>query len=261
MFGNLGFLVLYIVAGLSGGLLALYLDPMLIHAGASGAIFGVYGALLAVLLRERDSIPPQVLANLKKYVGVFIAYNLVNSLRPGISMSAHIGGLLAGFVCGLIAAQPLDAETESGRPLRNMLVAGAGLVLCGIGMVGVGGKYPNLDHMKDYLDHFDAIEKQTHETFKVASQRNTQQQLTNEQFADSIDRDMLPEWRNTRAEFDSLPAVKSNALQNTRNYVHLRQEGLEAMSAALRTNDTSKLNDARDKETKADKLSSWAAAK
>ncbi|MGA9334218.1 MAG: rhomboid family intramembrane serine protease, partial [Rudaea sp.] len=57
MFGNLGFLVLYVVSGLGGSLLALYLNPMLIHAGASGAIFGIYGALLAVLLRERDSIP------------------------------------------------------------------------------------------------------------------------------------------------------------------------------------------------------------
>src|ERR1700722_1145751 len=261
MFGNLGFLVLYIVAGLGGSMLALYLDPMLIHAGASGAIFGVYGALLAVLLRERDSIPPQILANLKKYVGLFIAYNLVNSLRPGISTAAHVGGLLVGFVCGFIAAQPLDVETESGRPSRNMLVAGVGLVLCVVGIFGMRAKYPNLDHMKDSLDHFDPVEKKTHETFRAASDRNTQEQLTNEQFADSIDRDMLPAWRTTRAEFDALPPVNSSVVDVRRNYMHLRQEGLEAMTAALRSNDESKLNDAQEKEAKADELSSWAAAK
>jgi rhomboid protease GluP len=261
MFGNLGFLVLYIVAGLGGGMVALYLDPMLIHAGASGAIFGVYGALLAVLLRERDSIPPQILANLKKYVGVFIAYNLVNSLRPGISMAAHVGGLLIGFICGFIAAQPLDADTESGRPSRNMWVAGVGVVLCVVGIFGMRAKYPNLDHMKESLDHFDTVEKKTHETFKTASERNAQEQLTNEQFADSIDRDMLPAWRTTRAEFDALPSVNSKIVDATHDYLHLRQEGLEAMSAALRSSDESKLSDAQEKETKADKLSSWAAVK
>jgi rhomboid protease GluP len=261
MFGNAGFLVLYIVSGLGGGLLALYLDPMLIHAGASGAIFGVYGALLAVLLRERDSIPPQVLAKLKKFVSMFIAYNLVYSLRPGISMSAHVGGLLIGFVCGFIAAQPLDAETERGRPSRNMLVAGIGLVLGIIGIVGVRARYPNLDHMKQYLEHFDATEKTTHETFKAASQRNEEQQQANGQFANSIDQDMLPEWRATRAEFDTLPRVNSKGVDATRNYLRLRQEGLEAMSAALRSNDVGELNEAREKETQADKLSSWTTAK
>ncbi len=261
MFGNLGFLVLYVVSGLGGSLLALYLNPMLIHAGASGAIFGIYGALLAVLLRERDSIPPLVRANLKKYVSMFIAYNLVNSMRPGISMAAHVGGLATGFVCGFIAAQPLNVESESGRSSRNLMVAGIGVLLCVVGVSGVRGKYPNLDHMKDYIDHFAAIEKKTHESFKSASERNAQAQLTNEQFADRIDQDMLPDWRVTRAELDTLPDVQSRLMAATLKYAHLRQEGLEAMSSALRSNDENVLNDALEKQAKADRMSSWTAAK
>ncbi|MGA9333161.1 MAG: hypothetical protein WBV39_02670, partial [Rudaea sp.] len=129
-----------------------------------------------------------------------------------------------------------------------------------VGVSGVRGKYPNLDHMKDYFDHFDAVEKKTHESFKSASERNAQSQLTNEQFADNIDHDMLPDWRATRAEMDALPVVDSRAVAATVKYTHLRQEGLEAMSAALRSNDENMLNDALEKEAKADRMSSWAAA-
>ena len=261
MFGNIGFFVLYIVSGLGGSLLAMYLDPLMIHAGASGAIFGVYGALLAVLLRERATIPPQILANLKRYVGMFIAYNLVNNLAPGISMAAHVGGLITGFVCGLIAARPLDAENAEGRSTRDMSIAGIGIVLCAIGVIGMRVKYPNLDHMEAYIDHFAAIEKKTHAAYNAASDRNEQSQLTNEQFADSIDHDMLPPWRDTRTELDSLPAVDSRIVDSTVKYVHLRQEGLEAMSAALRVNSENMLNAAREKQAAADKLSSWTAAK
>lgn len=261
MFGNLGFLLLYIASGLGGSLLALYLNPMLIHAGASGAIFGVYGALLAVLLRERDTIPPLVLANLKKFVGVFIAYNLVNSARPGISMAAHVGGLVTGFVCGFIAAQPLNIESESGRPSRNLMVAGIAAALCVIGIFGVRAKYPNLDHMADALDHVSAVNNKTRESFRSAYQRNTRGELTNEQFADNIDKNMLPDWRTTRAEFDTMPAVKSAYVAANREYVHLRQESLEALSAALRIKDEDKLNDAWKKQATADARSSWAPTK
>jgi rhomboid protease GluP len=257
MFGSVGFLVLYLVSGIGGGLLALYLDPMQLHAGASGAIFGVYGALLAVLVREHDSVPPEVLAKLKRYVLMFIAYNLANSFQPSISMSAHVGGLLTGLVCGLIAARPLTADGAEARGGRNLFVAGAGLLLFAIGVHGMHSKYPNLDHMKDYLEHFDAVEEKTHATFKSASTRNQQQQLSNAQFADSIDQEILPPWRNERTEFETLPAVKSHYIDIRLLYLRVRQESLEAMSAALRGNDAGKFSDAREKTAKADKISPW----
>ena len=261
MFGNVGFLALYIVSGLGGGILAMYLDPLQIHAGASGAIFGIYGALLAMLLRARGSIPPKILSDLKRYVMVFIAYNLINSFNPRISMAAHIGGLITGFIGGLIAAQPLDGDIGNGRTARNMLVIAAGVVLCSIGVVGMRAKYPNLDHMEAYIDHFGVVEKKTRDAYKLAKDQNLQSQLTNEQFADSIEHSLLPAWRDMRTELDSLPTVDSNVVNNTVKYARLRQESLEAMATALRSNDKSQHSDAQAKESMADTLSSWADKK
>ena len=54
MLGPVGFLLLYLVAGMGGNLWAVFLDPMQVSAGASGAIFGIYGALFALSLRRRS---------------------------------------------------------------------------------------------------------------------------------------------------------------------------------------------------------------
>lgn len=257
MFGNVGFLMLYVVSGLGGGMLALYLGPMQIHAGASAAVFGVYGALLAVLLRERDSIPPEVSDNLQKFVLVFIAYNLINSLRPGISMAAHVGGLIIGFVCGWIAAQPLKIESQAGRRVRNLMIACVGVVVCVIGVFSINAKYPNLDHMQDSLTQYDAMEKESYERFQSASQQNEKGRITNQAFADRIDADVLPDWRTARKALDEMPEVGSKALDLMRQAAPLRQVGLETLSAALRSNDQDKLSDARRKLKEADFLSSW----
>jgi len=259
MIGNTGFLVLYVVAGLGGSLWALYLNPMLVHAGASGAIFGIYGALLAILLRQRGSIPADVSASLKKLVLVFVAYNMLNSLRPGISLAAHFGGLVIGFGCGLAVGQPLSPAAIEGRPLRNLVAAAVGLVVVVAGVLATQGKYPGLSHLQDTLNHFDAIEAQSHKTFAQAADQARQHQITGVQFADLIEHDVLPEWRSTENQVAALSAIPSSTVAKVEKYMHLRQESLEGLAASLRAGKDDDMKDAAEKQAKADKMSSWAS--
>jgi rhomboid protease GluP len=61
--GNVGFLIVYFVSGFAGNVTSLVWNPYTVSAGASGAIFGLYGLLLGFLLMSRrDSIPTDVLA-------------------------------------------------------------------------------------------------------------------------------------------------------------------------------------------------------
>src|SRR5438309_8053942 len=59
LFGNLRFALLYLIAGVGGNIAGLYFHPFAVGAGASGAIFGVYGALLAFLLVQKGVVPRQ----------------------------------------------------------------------------------------------------------------------------------------------------------------------------------------------------------
>ena len=58
LLGNVGFTVLYLVSGLCGSVASLLWNPTAAGVGASGAIFGLFGAMLGLLVRHQGSIPP-----------------------------------------------------------------------------------------------------------------------------------------------------------------------------------------------------------
>ena len=101
-FGRARYLIIYVAAGLSGSVISLWIHPQSVGAGASGAIFGLYGAVFGFLLRERRSLNPAVMNSIAKSAGIFILYNLVfGVMNRTTDVSAHLGGLLAGFLAGI----------------------------------------------------------------------------------------------------------------------------------------------------------------
>src|SRR4030095_12468854 len=98
--GKWRFLIAYISSGIFASLTSLWWHDNTISAGASGAIFGMYGVFLALLLT--NLLEKSVRNAILKSIGIFIAYNLMFGLKAGVDNSAHIGGLLSGFVIGFL---------------------------------------------------------------------------------------------------------------------------------------------------------------
>ncbi|MBQ2622652.1 MAG: rhomboid family intramembrane serine protease [Thermoguttaceae bacterium] len=130
LYGNFLFLVVYLGAAAAGSLMSLTMNPMVISAGASGAIFGLYGALLAYLLRRRGSIPLHMVAGLRNGAIIFIAFNLFYGMKAGIDNWCHLGGLLGGFFLGVIVAPPFESD-ERTRHCAIMTILGAAIVAAG----------------------------------------------------------------------------------------------------------------------------------
>jgi rhomboid protease GluP len=142
MVGNVGFLLMYLVAGLCGGLASLSWNPLIVSAGASGAIFGIYGCLLGLVVRGKGSIPPQILVQLRSSGMGFLFYNLIFGMAiPNIDMAAHLGGLAGGFFCGLVLSQPFTEAARSGRLWRNVLLIFLGACVVTAGFFGVSAWY------------------------------------------------------------------------------------------------------------------------
>ena len=98
MQGTVRFAIVYFVSGIMGNLVfALFSDGYAV--GASGAIFGMLGAVAVLLYKHRQS--PVAKAMLQGLL-VMIAINVVNSFMPGIALEAHFGGLLAGALVEVI---------------------------------------------------------------------------------------------------------------------------------------------------------------
>lgn len=138
IFGNLPFLALYLFSGFGGALASLAIHPLTVCIGASGAIFGVYGAMLAFVMHpeNRAIFPRSFLVQQRNSLLGFVAYNVVFGLSiPNIDMSAHGGGLVTGMLAGVVLGR--DLAHPKARVGRRILGAAAMVVLLGLAAVGV----------------------------------------------------------------------------------------------------------------------------
>src|SRR3989442_6099417 len=118
LYGGARFVILYVLTGIAGVYGSYAYHPNTISAGASGAIFGLFGVLLAFGIRYRNSIPPFFKRAVGTGVLPVIVINLIIGFTiPAIDNSAHIGGLLAGAaLAAVIPFQKPGAETNAGFP-------------------------------------------------------------------------------------------------------------------------------------------------
>ena len=96
--GKLRFAAAYLFTGIIASLTSIAVHPLTVSAGASGAIFGMYGVFLAML--TTSIIDKKTRTALLTSIGVFIAYNLMNGMKSGIDNAAHGGGLISGIIIG-----------------------------------------------------------------------------------------------------------------------------------------------------------------
>ena len=121
LMGRVPYFLAYFVSGIFSSIASVYWHPMGASAGASGAIFGMAGALVSYVYLKKT--PSHLTINKKMLgsLGTFIAYNLAFGALPGISNAAHIGGLVMGLAVG--AALPAAGAREDERRTRLSVVA------------------------------------------------------------------------------------------------------------------------------------------
>ncbi|MEI9911039.1 MAG: rhomboid family intramembrane serine protease [Bacteroidota bacterium] len=106
------FILVYLLSGIVAGLVSLWWhDKPVVAVGASGAIFGLYGVLLAMIIFKLFD------ASFNKFLLILLActagYSLVMGfLSRGIDNSAHLGGLIAGFIAGIFLARMMKKQNK-----------------------------------------------------------------------------------------------------------------------------------------------------
>jgi rhomboid protease GluP len=250
--GRVSYLVLYLVAGLGGGAASLAWHPWTVSAGASGAIFGLYGGLLAFLIRHKDTIPPDSLKSLTKGAMIFIGYNVLYGLaRPEVDMAAHIGGLGAGFLFGLFLVQRPAQRGESQFGGRDMagVVLGALLVLATLTLL------PKPDDLRGEVLRIQDLNTAALSSFDNAQHQWSTKQITDQQYADIIEQQVLPKWKS---EHDALAGMKrvpprgAALVDALTKYMTLRESGWNELIEGLRTQNAKKIEEANQKSSQAD---------
>ena len=99
------YLSIYFLTGIIGGMVSLTIHPQTVGIGASGAIFGLFGALGGYFLEYRRELGDHAKGIVKDF-GLIIGINLILGFSiPNIDVSAHVGGFISGLVGGFIAAR------------------------------------------------------------------------------------------------------------------------------------------------------------
>lgn len=129
LLGSFSVIGIYLLTGVGASLASLSWDPMRISAGASGAIFGIAGALITTLYYGKHNLPPESVRRLLGYVVKFSLLNLLFGLKAHVDNMAHLGGLVTGLLIGFFLARTFTSSVEEQSPQRRTVLAVSALVI------------------------------------------------------------------------------------------------------------------------------------
>jgi rhomboid protease GluP len=129
IFDRWTYFITYTFCGVFGSLVSLALHPTRYGAGASGAIFGLAGALISALYLGHLPVHPSALKATLKSLLSFAGYNLFfGAVVPAIDNTAHIGGLVTGLVLGASLAPHLTSPPEERSAWNRWIFIAAAVV-------------------------------------------------------------------------------------------------------------------------------------
>lgn len=134
IYGHRLFALIYLGSGLMGSALSLHFTAQhAVSVGASGAVFGVTGALLVGIFQHRRQLPKTFGKQTLSSIGFFIIYSLMQGFaKQGIDNAAHVGGLLGGCLCAFILPERFDmphfSRTFTKRAIAALVIVGAATV-------------------------------------------------------------------------------------------------------------------------------------
>jgi len=243
MLGKVKYTVAYLCTGVLASIASLWWHKEGTNsAGASGAIFGMYGLFLALL--TTSLIPQKVRQALLQSIGIFIFYNLAYGMKSGVDNAAHIGGLLSGFVIGYIYVLGIKKEKQ-GQKLQWIVPA---VVLLSLGIA-----YGYLQQNKD-IGKFDAVLKEIEAIEEKAIAPLNDTTLTDPELKSKIDSLCYPLWISAETKLKATEQYDISATMHTRaaklvEYAKLRKEELDIYLKLINTGKSEdlipQLNDVR----------------
>ncbi len=209
LYGNAWFAAVYLFAGVAGGIASMLWSQRTIGVGASGAVFGVFGALLAYLVLQRGSVPAHVVNRLRVSTSIFVVYSLFHGFaQAGVDNAAHLGGLMGGFVMGLIAARPLEGRSRDAGNARRMalavVVAAAALPAAALLVPDASRVYRQAIALQKEIGVFGAEERRLRAAFERVVEQSRAGKLDDAAALHELRSDILPAWDQTVARLGSV---------------------------------------------------------
>jgi rhomboid protease GluP len=252
LYGSLRFVGIYLASGLTGNLLSLIVQgDRAISGGASGAIFGIYGALMICLWRERKQIEPTEFRWLFGSAAVFsVATILLGLVIPGIDNAAHIGGLISGALAGCALLRPLSVDSPQAG--RGRWAAGGAHALAVLALVytvpAASYRWQEELQAREKIRQFMDDDRRIIDRWQHILDRGKQGEASFEQLAGQIETDITSEYRDSFEHLSALnldPAAPSTTTVHVlKTYSQLRSEAAQSLADALRNHNPQQVREA-----------------
>jgi rhomboid protease GluP len=243
MFGHLRFIIIYLASGLCGNLLSLVIQGNeAVSGGASGAIFGVYGALLVFVWRERQQLNPGEFRWLFWGALGFSAVSITLGLIiPGIDNSAHIGGLVAGCLLGMLFGRALTASNPwrwQDRVLSGSLLAGV-IIYLATHIPPPAYRWSDELAARQEISQFLSEEVSIQTKWQDIIRQDRERSLSLDQLATRVESEITEYYDESLEQLSQLqisPAAPSAAtIESLRTYTEKRRDTSQALANQLRT--------------------------
>jgi rhomboid protease GluP len=261
MYGHARFTGIYFSSGLAGNLLSLATNEgSAVSGGASGAIFGVYGALLIFLWRGRINIHPHEFRWLFWGAAGFAVITIALGLSvTGIDNAAHIGGFMTGIMGGIVLAQTDKVRAVS---LHTRLFTGGIFAL----LIGVLiGQVPEPTYrwseevlVRKEIGEFLRDDVAIRDTWQNILNEGKQDDVSFNQMAGRIDTSVGDRYEESFEQLSNLPhnpALPSAAtVEVLRHYAERRRDASRALAEGLRAGKPAQIMDALEMERESRQL-------
>jgi rhomboid protease GluP len=176
IYGRRLFTLIYFGSGLIGSALSLnYGAQHVVSVGASGAIFGIAGAMMLGFYLHKDKLPKSLGNQTISGIAIFIIFNLLNGFtHQGIDNAAHVGGLVGGCLLAYLLPGRFDMEYFV-RNFQRRAIAGIAVVI--VATTSLAGIAPHATFDQRKLQDGQAAFKRGMDGFVAASKSIQQDQL------------------------------------------------------------------------------------
>lgn len=221
----------YVLAGIVASVTSIAIHDNTVSAGASGAIFGMYGVFLALLTTdfiEKESRKPLLIS-----IGIFVGFNLFSGMKAGVDNAAHMGGLISGALIGYAFIPSLKKQED--KALYNKTMLAIAVILLSI-TAGYFYSMPN-DYKK--------IESNLNEFAKYETKALKLYEFSDSATADEISNFIitigLPDWDKCIRSIEQVNKLTISKEQQIRNkqllhYCNLRIQSYKLINKAYTEN-------------------------
>lgn len=241
--GPFMFACVYVAAGAFTNLARTWETPLVVHGGATGSIFGIYGLLLGVTVwglirRTGVRVPLMAFRALAPTAAVFLLYSVVTD---GLSSMPNFAGFVVGLAGGLVLTKDVNELKPEPHPTAVALTASAIVVLTlGLPLRGQVDVGPQIAQVV-------AIEEQTIGPYRAAVDRYRKGRIKVQALTELINGTIMPQLHDARLRVEALDGVLVEHKQlvgNAAEYLRLREDSWRLRAEALRAGSTEALREA-----------------